>query len=350
MTAKWMIYGATGYTGRLIAQQAKELGLSPTIAGRNADTVRKLATELDMPWSAFSVDDPDAIRAVLKDHEAVLSVAGPFSATAEQMMQACIDTRTHYLDVTGEIDVFECAANKSATAKDAGVTLMPGVGFDVVPSDCLASHTSKRAKAPKSLVIAIRGLGGPSRGTAKTAVESLGKGTAVRRNGAIINAPAGSLKRTFNFAGHKAEYLAVSWGDVSTAYYSTGIDDIEVYFPAEGPIKTMTKLSRVIGPVLKLNVIQSFFKKQIDKMPAGPSEEERKRDTSVLLAEVTDDDGTVYTSVLHTPNGYTLTADSSIKSVLKVISGKASTGFQTPSMAFGSMFINEMDGCLLEDM
>lgn len=350
MTAKWMIYGATGYTGQLIAQKAKAIGHTPIIAGRNAEKVRKLALELELPWSAFSVDDPNAVRAALKDCAAVLSVAGPFSATAEQMISACIDTKTHYLDVTGEIAVFECAARHGAEAEKAGVTLLPGVGFDVVPSDCLAAHTAKRAKAPKSLVIAIHGLGGPSQGTAKTAIESLGNGTMVRENGTITTKPAGSLKRSFTLNNKQSDYLAVSWGDVSTAFYSTGINDIQVYFPAEGPIKTMTTLSRFIGPVLKLNSVQSFFKKQVDKMPAGPTEAQRIKDTSILLAEVTDTDGTEYRSILHAPNGYTLTADSAVKSVLKILKDNIKTGFQTPSLAFGSNYYSELDDCRLEDL
>ncbi|WP_262695777.1 saccharopine dehydrogenase family protein [Kordiimonas aquimaris] len=350
MTAKWMIYGATGYTGQLIAQKAKVMGHTPIIAGRNAEKVRKLATELELPWSAFSVDDPNAVRAALKNCSAVLSVAGPFSATAEHMMRACIDTNTHYLDVTGEIAVFECAARYGTNAEKAGVTLLPGVGFDVVPSDCLAAHTAKRAKAPKSLVIAIHGLGGPSQGTAKTAVESLGNGTMVREGGTIITKPAGSLKRVFTLNDIESNYLAVSWGDVSTAFYSTGINNIQVYFPAEGPIKTMTTLSRFIGPILKLNSVQSFFKKQIDKMPAGPTEEQRIKDTSTLLAEVIDADGTEYRSILHAPNGYTLTADSAVKSVLKIMEGNINAGFQTPSLAFGASYYSELDGCKLEDI
>ena len=197
-TGKWMIYGATGYTGKLIAKEAVAQGETPTLAGRNADKVRALAEKLGLPWAAFSVDDPDAVKAALKGHQAVLSVAGPFSATAQQMMDACIDTGAHYLDVTGEIEVFELAASLSGRAKAAGVTLMPGVGFDVVPSDCLAAHTVKRVEKPASIVIAIKGLSGASQGTAKTAVESLGSGTMVRKGGKIISTPAGKLMRDFD--------------------------------------------------------------------------------------------------------------------------------------------------------
>lgn len=347
---KWMIYGVTGYTGGLIAKKAIELGQKPTLAGRNAETVSALASELGLPWAAFSVDNTDAVEAALENHALVLSVAGPFSATADVMMKACIKTGTHYLDVTGEIDVFELAASMNTNAEEAGVTLLPGVGFDVVPSDCLAAHTAARAKAPVSMAIAIKGLGGPSRGTAKTAVESLGTGTMARKGGVITSMRAGSLLRSFDTGTGDEPYLGVSWGDVSTAYHSTGIPDIEVYFPAEGPIKAMTNMSRFLGPVMGSGFVQSRLKKQIDKMPAGPTEAERIRDTSILQAEVIGSDGTLYRSRLHAPNGYTLTAESAVRSALKTLSGENKPGFQTPSTAFGATFGFELPGCKVTDL
>jgi short subunit dehydrogenase-like uncharacterized protein len=352
MAHKWMIYGATGYTGQLIAEMAVARGLEPTLAGRNPEKVSALADRLGLPWAAFSIGDQHAIEAALKGYEAVLSVAGPFSATAENMIAACLKTGTHYLDVTGEIAVFEHAASRSADAQQAGIVLLPGVGFDVVPSDCLAAHTAKRATAPKSLVLAIKGLGGPSQGTAKTATETLGQGTLVRKEGRLTTVPAGGLKKMFNLGKNAGaeEFIAVSWGDVSTAFHSTDIKDIEVYFPFEGPIKALTKMSRFAGPLMRTKMVQSFLKKQIDKMPAGPTDKERLRDTAILLAEVTDEKGQVFRSTLSTPNGYSLTADSAILCVTKLLAQKELRGFQTPSLAFGEGFITEVEGCVLSDL
>ncbi len=347
---KWMIYGATGYTGGLIAKKAIELGARPTIAGRNAEKVSTLAAELNLPWAAFSVDDSDAAEAALEDHSLVLSVAGPFSATANAVMNACIKTKTHYLDVTGEIAVFELAASMDDRAKEAGITLLPGVGFDVVPSDCLAAHTAARATAPTALALAIKALGDPSRGTAKTAVETLGSGTMVRRGGAITSMRAGSLKRSFDTGEGSEPYMGVSWGDVSTAFYSTNIPDIEVYFPAAGPIKAMTAMSRFLGPIMGSGFMQSVLKKQIDKMPAGPTGDARSREGSVLLAEVTDSDGTIIRSLLETPNGYSLTAESAVLSTLNILKGEGGPGFQTPSTAFGAKFGFGLTGCKITDL
>lgn len=350
MTNDWMIYGSTGYTGGLIIKEALGRGLRPTLAGRNPDKVRALAEKHGLPWTAFSVDDTEATMDALEDHRAVLSVAGPFSATAKQMMQACIASKTHYLDVTGEIAVFEQAAELGPQAKAAGIALIPGVGFDVVPSDCLAAHTAARSKKPQTLKIYIQGLGNASRGTAKTAVESLGKGTSVRRDGAIVQTPAGKLTDQRDVSGGMNDFIAVSWGDVSTAYHSTGIPDIEVYFPADRQMKTMLNLSRYMGPVMKSAFMQGFLKKQIDQMPAGPDEKARERETSVILAEVTDADGSITSSKLATPNGYSLTAESAVMSVQKLLNSPDTIGFLTPSKAFGADFVTGLSDCILTDM
>jgi short subunit dehydrogenase-like uncharacterized protein len=344
-----IIYGVTGYTGKLIAAEAKKRGLRPTLAGRNAEKVSAIAAQHSLPWAAFSVDDKHAVATALKGKKVLLSVAGPFSATAHQLMEAAIEAGVHYLDVTGEIAVFELAAKLGAKAKAAGVTLMPGVGFDVVPSDCLAAHTAARSKNPVSLRLAIKGLGGPSRGTAKTGVEALGGGTAVRRGGKITHVRAGNLIRDFDFGNGAEEYIGVSWGDVSTAYHSTSIGDIEVYFPHTGPMKSMTKMSRYFGPMMGLGFVQNFLNKQIDKMPEGPTDEQRAAAGSVLRAEVTDENGSVFISQLTTPNGYSLTADTAVTSAERMLKGGIEAGFKTPSLAFGANYINGFDGCRMED-
>lgn len=347
MSNRWMIYGATGYTGGLIVEEAVRLGLKPTLAGRNAQKVKAMAERHDLPWAAFSVDDENAMHMALKDQDAVLSVAGPFSATAEQMMSACIATKTHYLDVTGEIAVFEQAHAFDQQAKNANVALIPGVGFDVVPSDCLAAYVAAQIQEPKTLKIYIQGLGSASRGTAKTAVESLGKGTLVRRSGKIVTTPAGQLRDRRDISAGETDFIAVSWGDVSTAFHSTGTPDIEVYFPADRQMKTMMGLSRYMGPFMKSSAVQSFLKKQIDAMPAGPNEHAREKETSVIFAEVVGQDGTIARAKLATPNGYSLTAESAVRCTQNILQSEGLVGFLTPSRAFGAEFVTSLNGCSL---
>src|SRR5206468_1467866 len=121
----WLLYGATGYTGKKIAQQAVRQGLRPILAGRG-DGVRRVAAELGLPARVFGLDDAAAVRTGLDGVHAVLHCAGPFSATAAPMIEACLATGAHYLDITGEIAVFEFAASRDADALKRGVVLCPG--------------------------------------------------------------------------------------------------------------------------------------------------------------------------------------------------------------------------------
>ena len=137
MNGAILIYGATGYTGKLIAKTAVDRGARPILAGRNLEKVRAVAEPLGLAALAFDLRDPGRIDAAIKDVSVVLNVAGPFSATSRPMADACLRNHVHYLDITGEIDVFEALAARDAEAKSRGVMLLSGVGFDVVPSDCL---------------------------------------------------------------------------------------------------------------------------------------------------------------------------------------------------------------------
>src|ERR1700730_2624586 len=125
----WMLYGANGYTGELIALEARNQGKSPILAGRSEAKIAVLRDELQLPARVFSLNSPPAIEDALRGVSLVLNCAGPFSKTAEPMLRACIAAGVHYLDNTGEIDVFECAHRLDADAKAAGGVLCPGVGF-----------------------------------------------------------------------------------------------------------------------------------------------------------------------------------------------------------------------------
>jgi short subunit dehydrogenase-like uncharacterized protein len=98
----------------------------------------------------------------------VLCAAGPFSATSRPVADACLRNRVHYLDITGEIDVFEALAARDAEAKARGIMLLPGVGFDVAPSDCLAAHLKRRLPDANDLRPYLSLRANTSRGTAKT--------------------------------------------------------------------------------------------------------------------------------------------------------------------------------------
>ncbi|HEY4343844.1 MAG TPA: saccharopine dehydrogenase NADP-binding domain-containing protein [Parvibaculum sp.] len=349
MSGKFMIYGATGYTGKLVARTAKALGMRPVLAGRNEARLKSVAGQHGFEFRAFELSDTSALLEALSEVDAVLHIAGPFSQTSKPMLDACIRTGTHYLDITGEIDVFEACAARDKDAQLAGIAVIPGVGFDVVPSDCLAAHMRSRLPDAIELTLAISGLGQMSRGTAKTGVESVGKGTRVRRDGRIV-ALKTPPRAEFDFGQGARPAIAIGWGDVATAFHSTHIPHITVYFEASPQLEQMADLGGFKRWVASLGFMQRKLKAQIDQQPEGPSDAERRAGFAVLVGEAVNAAGDKVTSRLRTPEGYTLTAMTSLEIVRRTLAGDVRPGFLTPSLAFGPDFITEFDGCVLQDL
>ena len=349
MSDRFMIYGATGYTGKLIIRTAKALGMSPLIAGRTEARLKSLGAQHGLEYMAFGLDDPQAIDAALSQVDVVLHIAGPFSATSSPMLDACLRTGTHYLDITGEIDVFEAAAARDGEAKAANIMVLPGCGFDVVPSDCLAAHMKRRMPDATELTISIAGLGGLSRGTAKSGVEGVGKGIRVRREGKIVRARP-VPRRTLDMGEGPKPFIGMPWGDVSTAYHSTGIPDITVYFQSSPQLEQMAKLGFFGRWIASRGFMQSRLKRQIELAVEGPSEAARRAGRCLLLGEAVNGAGEKVATRLRTPEGYTLTAMTSLEIVSRVLAGELIPGFQTPSSVYGPDFILEFDGCHREDI
>ncbi len=347
MTAtNWLIYGANGYTGELIAREAARRGMRPILAGRNRAVIERLATELSLECRSFGLDDPKVVASELKDCAVVVHCAGPFSGTAKPMIDACLLTHTHYLDITGEIAVFEMAATYDAVAKMANVLLLPGVGFDVVPTDCLAAELKSRMPAATHLTLAFRGLGHTSRGTTLTALESMATGGMVRRDGKLISVPMAWKSRQIDFGDGRGPIgtITVPWGDVATAYHTTGIPNIEVYMAFKPWFRRLAKSSRYFSGLLGSAPLQSFLKAQINAMPRGATAEQRARSTSSVWGEVQDHTGHVVTERFKTPDGYTLTVHTALAIVGRVLNGHAPMGFQTPARAYGSELIFTIEG------
>ncbi|MCE9649197.1 MAG: saccharopine dehydrogenase NADP-binding domain-containing protein [Parvibaculum sp.] len=349
MSGKFMIYGATGYTGKLVARTAKALGMRPLLAGRNEARLKSVAGQHGFEFRAFDLSDTTALLEALGEVDAVLHIAGPFSQTSKPMLDACLRTGTHYLDITGEIDVFEACAARDEEAQAAGIAVMPGVGFDVVPSDCLAAHMRARMPDAIELSLAISGLGQMSRGTAKTGVESVGKGTRARRDGRIVTLKT-PPRAEFDFGKGLRPSIAIGWGDVSTAWHSTHIPHITVYFEASPQLEQMAGLGAFKRWIAARGFMQRKLKAQIDQQPEGPSDAERRAGYSIIIGEAVNAAGDKVRSRLTTPEGYTLTAMSSLEIVRRVLAGEVRPGFLTPSLAFGPDFIAEFDGCVLQDL
>jgi short subunit dehydrogenase-like uncharacterized protein len=345
----FLLYGANGYTGRLIAREAVVRGLRPVLAGRNAEVVGSLARELGLEHRIFSLDDAAATRTGLEGVKAVLHCAGPFAHTAKPMVDACLDARVHYLDITGEIGVFESLAARDTEAMAAGILLLPGAGFDVVPSDCLAAHLHRRLPTAKRLTLAFRGIGRYSRGTATTIVENLHRGGVVRHGGVLTSVPAAWRTRDIDFGKGPTLAVTIPWGDVSTAYRSTGIGDIEVYTAVSRWQLRLMRLSRAFGWALRTSRVQNYLKRRIQAGPPGPSDEERARGGTYLWGEVEDEKGRRMVSRLRGPEGYTFTMLTALAALMRVLNGDAPAGYQTPSLAYGPDFVLEMPGVERED-
>jgi short subunit dehydrogenase-like uncharacterized protein len=266
------------------------------------------------------------------------------------MADACLAAGAHYLDITGEIGVFEALAARNAEARGRGVMLLPGTGFDVVPSDCLALHLKQRLPSASLLILAFQSSGGLSRGTATTMVENISRGGAVRREGRIVPVPAGWKTIHVDLGRGPVTVTTIPWGDVATAWYSTGIPGIEVYTRTTAAMRFGLAASRYLGPLLSSGAVQGLLKRRIRSGAPGPDAAARARGVSVIYGEVTDSKGRNARARLQGPEGYTMTAHTAVAAAERVLAGGATPGFQTPSLAFGADFILGIEGVTREDL
>ncbi len=343
MKTEWMIYGANGYSAQLAAEKAVKLGLKPILAGRNKTAIEAVATRLGLQARIFDLSSVDVIAKHLEDVKVVSHCAGPFSATAEPMMQACIQAGTHYTDITGEIDVFESAQALDDAAKRAGVVLCGGVGFDVIPTDCLANYLVRALPDATELTMGFDGNMSMSPGTAKTTVENLSQGMKVRRNGKLVSVGRGFEMRTIDFGQGERLASTIPWGDLSTAYWQTKIPNISVYMPFSGG-----KLSIVLFPAIKkllgLKKIQKFANRKIEARIKGPSEKARAAGDVAVWGEVKNAAGKTVTARIKVPNGYTVTMDGIIITAKYLLEHKGDGGCFTPSQLMGYELAEQLPG------
>ncbi|MHA4842754.1 saccharopine dehydrogenase family protein [Flavitalea antarctica] len=351
MANQFLLYGANGYTGQLIARHANEYHLQPVLAGRNKEALQKLSAELHFPCLVLGLDDRQALEEALANFEVVLHAAGPFDETANPMAEACLRTKTHYLDINGDIAVFEALKLLDTAAKDEGIMIMPGAGFDVVPTDCLALFLKHQMPDATHLKIAFATNGGGlSRGTATTMINNLGEGGKRRVNGKIVNVPLGEhgFWITFgNIPGYgkvKRFVMSIPWGDVSTAYFTTGIENIETYTGVPPGAYRLLKIQGSFNWLLRTGLVRNFLKKKINSRAPGPTDEKRSRSKSFIWGEVSNASGNKLQETMVTTDGYSLTAHSTLIIVQKILSGDFKPGYQTPASAYSSELIFEVPG------
>jgi short subunit dehydrogenase-like uncharacterized protein len=350
MSEPLLLYGATGFTGKLLARAACDRGIAPVLCARNEEKLRKLACELGLEFRVAGLDDLPRLDRALDGIRVVLNAAGPFASTASPFIDACIRKEIHYLDVTGEVAVIDMASRKGPRAKSRGIMVMPAVGFDVVSSDCLAAHVVRRSKGARRLFVGVSGLTLLTRGSAKTIIEQLGDPVWVRRSGVLEEIPPASLERAFDYGHGPRPSIAVSWGDVASALFTTGVPDITVYFEATAIVRAHQAALRLFGWAVPLTPWQEWLKLSARWLPEGPTERERDGREAVIVVEVEDARGDVVRSRLHTPEAFSFTACSATAIVARVLAGDLEPGFQTPARVYGPDFVMSLPDVVREDL
>jgi short subunit dehydrogenase-like uncharacterized protein len=342
---RWLLYGAYGYTGQLIIDEAKRRGHRPVLAGRNAAKLATLGARHDLDWLALDLDYADRLNKTVDRYDLVLHAAGPFIHTSDPMIRACLAGRTHYLDITGEIGVFENTFRYDAQAQARGVCLMSGVGFDIVPTDCLARYLVEHLPEATHLETAVSSPSQLSSGTLKSALSMLDTspaGSAVRRDGRLVQTRLGQVSRDVVFSnGRRRHVVSFPWGDLVTAYHTTGVPNITCYLsfprlPAQG---VATRLG--VG-LLNRGPVRRLAETTVSRA-TGPDEETRRTARSYLWACASDASGRSREAWMETAETYYFTALAAVRAVEKVLKLKPS-GAHTPAGAFGADFALELEG------
>ncbi|MGJ3239310.1 MAG: saccharopine dehydrogenase family protein [Anaerolineae bacterium] len=336
---RWMIYGATGYTGQLVVEEAIKRGHRPLLGGRNPQKLAVLASRYDLDYVAFRLNDEAVIAEAIADVDLVYHGAGPFIHTSEPMIRACLATHTHYLDITGEINVFERTYQYDDTARKVGVALISGAGFDVVPSDCLSAYVANEITGATHLETGIIGLAGASAGTTKSALEMMSKGWLARRDGVLVNTSFGDRRTTFTLPdGRKRHAVSAPWGDLAVAYRTTGIPNITSYLAMPS---AMVNVGRILYPIgtqlLKLAPVRQLALSMVDRFVDGPDEQTRQESRSYIYAKATNYAGQSASAWLETLEPYQYTAKVGVLAV-EQFRERELIGALTPAQAFGVDF------------
>lgn len=341
----FLIYGASGYTGTRIVELAVKQGLKPVIAGRSEAKIKPLADKHGLEYLIFALSNQTTTIKHLEKFPLVLNCAGPFTRTAQPLVEACLVSKTHYLDITGEIEVFELVKSYHTKALESKIILMPGVGFDVVPTDCMAKWLHTQLPDATHLELAFTNLGGSiSHGTMTTMLEGLGNTGAARENGKIVPKSIGAKGKMIDFGKLTRFAMTIPWGDVSTAHHTTGIPNIDTYAGAPKLAYFFMKLQFLFNPLLRSGFIKKQLQKYVDKKITGPTESQSRKGKSLIWGKVTNAEGKTIEARLTTPEGYTLTAEASLLITQKVLALKDVAGYQTPAGLFGYELITKIKG------
>ncbi|WP_448118956.1 saccharopine dehydrogenase family protein [Pseudomonas serbica] len=341
MKNKLLIYGANGYSGELMCRAAAQRNLDVVIAARSDTRLRPLADELGIEYRVFALED--AVGA-LDDIAVVLNCAGPFSATARPLVEACLALGIHYVDIAGELSVFQMCHELDARAKAASILLCPGAGFDIVPTDCLAASLKARMPDAQRIDLAFSFGTRPSAGSVKTLVEGIRLGGLIRRDHQLKKVSNGYRIRRVPFKDRARWSVTIPWADVYTAGVSTGVPNGMVYTALPLGVGIFLRLTSAINGLLATPTAQRWLKHLIDRFyTGGPSHAELDNHRTQFWGEAVDTDGRKLTAVLSAPSVYRLTVEAGLAIAVHCLKGTVA-GFHTPAMLMGNEFIQSLPG------
>lgn len=345
-----MIYGATGHTGRLMARMARARGHRPVLSGRDAFRLRGVAEPLGLEARPAHLGETGRLVESLRDVEVLLNVAGPFVSTWRPLAEACLRTGTHYLDVSGELPVFESLHGWDPRARRHGVLLAPGVGFFVVASDGLAAHVARRLPDARTLRLGLSRSCFVSPGTVRTVVSLASRRTRICQGGELVAPPLGSRRHRFDFGDGEETAVALPFPDVLTAHLTTGIPNVEICLQASLAERWLWQSGRFFGGLLRTAPGRALAEAQLGRLPRIPTEAELAGHHQVLVAEAEGLPGRRAVARLLTPESYTFTCAAALAVVERVLAGDFTTGFRTPSQLYGADFVLTLPGVLREDL
>jgi short subunit dehydrogenase-like uncharacterized protein len=339
-----MIYGANGYTGRLVAEEAVRTGHRPVLAGRRREAVKTLAGQLGLDYRVFDLTDRQAIMTALKGIDLVYHAAGPYTITAGPMRRACLDSGVHYVDITGEIAVLEATLALDGEARRRGVALVSGAGFDVIPTDCMAAYAARRSRGAHALEVGVAAPSRASRGTARSFMEIAALGGLVRRNGELIAEPIGAHRVTIRFPHGEREAISIPWGDLSTAYRTTGLSNITTYYALPPRLIRLIRRTSGLGEtLLGWKPLRRLAQLAAGAFARGPGEDLRQRGRSYVWVRVSGPDGQPVEAWLETVEAYRFTAEAGVLAVERLLAERP-IGALTPSQALGIDFVLQIAG------
>ncbi|MEP6746174.1 MAG: saccharopine dehydrogenase NADP-binding domain-containing protein [Bacteroidota bacterium] len=351
-TNSFLLYGANGYSGELIARFSDQYGLKPVLAGRNKEAIIALAQKLNLPYQIADLNDAIALKNILRDFKLVVNAAGPYNFTAKPVIDACMQANAHYVDLNGDTDVFETLQGYDQQAKEKNIMILPGAGFDVVPTDCLSLWLKNHLPDANHLEVAFVIVGsGLSRGTSITTLQKLGQPGAVRKDGVLVPEPMGKRGKWIEFPASKQKsfMMSIPWGDISTAYFSTGIPNIETYTGIGKATWILLKGQSLFNWLLRTPVMHRVIRKIITSKSPGPGDAIRDKAVSLIWARVTNPKGQTLTARMSCPEAYSLTAFSTLLIAKKILEGNFKPGYQTPASAYGPDLIMEIPGVVRDE-